>query len=174
MQQIDYSVLLLATVVSSIVAAVIGGINLFFAKKRMVSDILHLFRFHRANDIRNVVGEFFDSYIEEAELEPADRKKLQKALLRAEICFEYYQRGHGNYIKLKNILHAYRDSTKVKTDHTELIEATQKIADLIISRAKYEVGVSPRRDERIRKKIKKEQGRLVEEEPFSSKFWGIK
>jgi len=142
--------LLIITAIGAVFSAIISLINIYYTKRRILSETFSQIRHQRIKETRDAVGNFITSYFEEAHLEPDDRKKVKQAILKTELYFEFSVEEYFN--TLKKILHRYRDTVGVITDHEELIKETQKLLDLLLNRAKLDVGLTPRIDKRQRKK----------------------
>jgi len=144
----------------SVIASIVATISLFYAKKRIVSDVFPKIRFKRFNIVRNAIGSFMDSYIEEANLKPENRNKLKQALFKAELTFHYSNKS--TFTKLKEILYGYLEADNIITDHHDLIIETQKVLNWLMARAKLEMGITPEIDEKNRniliKQLRKYEG----------------
>ena len=158
------NVLLIITAAASLFSV---AMHFLIARKRMISDVLPNFRFQRADNISNAIAKFFDAYFDEISADPKNRQKTQLAILEAELHFDYLQIDSKYYLKLREKLYEYLESEEPVRDHAPLIKISQRIIYRIRARAKDEAGISPLREEEIRKRITEEYEQTIvdSEEP---------
>jgi hypothetical protein len=151
----------LISAIGSIVASIVAIVSIFIAtknyklsKNKMISDIFPRSRIQWITDVREKIFIFIDSYFEEQNYEPSERRKLQKTKLKIEL-FLNYSYENENYINLKKILCEYLEEKDVIKDHSPLIIATQKMFDSVFRRAKFEAGITPKDDKIIRDEFSK-------------------
>jgi len=152
----------LVTAICAGIAAIISFINIYLTKKRIVSDVFPNIRDKRIIDIREAISEFIDLYFEETkgknELEPINKRKILQSILKIELFFGYSSNSDSsksNYSELKDELYKYHSNIIIH-NHTELIEKAQKLFHYMISRARYEAGITPRIDKKLRRMFYKE------------------
>ena len=144
------------TAIGSIIASTVAIISIYLTKKsynlskeKIISDIFPQSRIQWISDVRDAICDFISLYFQESNLKPTNRKKLLQSIIRIELFLNYsYQ--NQSYNNLREVFYFYLNTNDVITDHTSLITVTQKVFDSVLSRAKFEAGVMPEIDKRIR------------------------
>ena len=132
---------LLIAVVSAFTALFVSIVNIYLTKRKITSDTFPKFRYKRLEIIKKAIDNFLDIYFEK----PDDRNKLQQAIIKIELMFNY--KDTPIYNGLKRVLYKYLESSQI-TDHKPLIKETQTIFNWIMTKAKLEAGITSKVDEK--------------------------